>query len=312
MACLPAKPANALTNTHSWADGLLSQRRILVASVTRNCERFIESDISNLYAALKSCRSLSWLVIESDSSDKTLDALQALSLKIPEFRFKSLGSLASSIPIRTARIAHCRNTYLDELESNPLYADVDYVVVADLDGVNNLITAEGFASCWIRDGWDVCTANQRGPYYDTWALRHPVWNPTDCWRQYDFLRSHGIQREVAAWASMYSRMITLPESADWVEVESAFGGLGVYRRNALSDIRYSGVDETGESICEHVWLNRQIRNKGCRIFINPRLINTAHTNQSHQRSTTQTLKRYFLDLRHQAKLRVLRPFSNRS
>jgi hypothetical protein len=299
-----------MNNPHPAAN--LSESSILVAGVARNCEATIQREVSRISHALKSCRALSWLVVESDSSDKTLEALHSLEKSVASFQFRSLGELQQAIPIRTDRIAHCRNVYLDELASNPLYSQVDYVVIADFDGVNNLITLEGFASCWTRTDWDVLTANQRGPYYDIYALRHPVWSPNDCWKQYEFLRHHKIQREVAAWSAMYAKMITIPETEEWIPVDSAFGGLAVYRRRALEGARYAGIDETGEPICEHVWLHNQIRSSGYNIFINPKLINTAGTIQSFDRSFPQTLKRYLLDLRHAAKVRFLNAVSGSS
>jgi hypothetical protein len=278
---------------------------ILVTGVARDCEKTVRNEVLRLFESLKMGKALHWLVIESDSSDKTVDALRGLENEIPGFRFRSLGSLREEMPVRTQRIAHCRNVYLEELRSNPLYSQVDLVVVADLDGVNSLVTAEGFRSCCTRSDWAVCTANQRGPYYDIWALRHPLWSPNDCWQQYEFLLAKGANREIALWTAMYAKMVTIDENADWIEVESAFGGLAVYRRHVLDEISYSGFDETGNPICEHVSLNNQIRSKGHRVFINPRLINTAHTDQAHQRSLPECLKRLFLDLRHKTKKNVL-------
>jgi len=279
----------------------LSEQRILVVGVARDCQKSVRGEVLRLFESLKSCRMLHWLVIESDSSDKTVDTLRDLEKEVPGFRFISLGSLRMQMQIRTQRIAHCRNAYLDELKSNPLYADIDYVVVADLDGVNNLATSGGFASCWLRSDWDVCTANQRGPYYDIWALRHHLWSPNDCWQQYHFLLAMKAKREAALWAAIYTKMITIDESNDWIEVDSAFGGLAVYRRRTLDGIRYAGVDEAGEPVCEHVSLNNKIRSSGYRIFINPKLINTAGTEHSHQRKAVQCLKRSCSDLRREAK-----------
>ncbi len=274
----------------------LSEARILVVGIARNCEKAIRHDVLQLHAAFQGAQQLHWFLVESDSSDKTLEVLASLESELPDFRFRSLGNLASSIPDRTDRIAYCRNVYLEELDSNPLYASVEYVVVADLDGVNNLVTSEGVDSCFTRSDWDVCTANQRAPYYDIWALRHPVWNPNDCLMQYAFLSERGAQRELAAWVSAYGKMITIPESADWIPVDSAFGGLGLYRRAILAGARYSGAGENGEPVCEHVPLHKQLRARGARIFINPRLINTSYTENSRQRTLAHILKRGWLSM----------------
>lgn len=271
---------------------VFSDARILVAGVARNCERTVKSDILRLADSLRGCRRLSWLVVESDSSDKTADVLAYLENEMPNFRFLTLGNLREKMPFRTQRIAHCRNVYLDELRSNAIYSDIDYVVVADLDGINVLINADAFASCWSRTDWDVCTANQRAPYYDIWALRHPIWCPNDHQKQVAFLIAHNVPKEFARWAAGYSKMITIDEEEDWIEVDSAFGGLAVYRRKAIEAGRYFGQDEAGDLACEHVYLHNELRAKGNRIFINPRLVNAGWTPHSFQRTLKGHLCRY--------------------
>jgi hypothetical protein len=274
---------------------------LLVVGVARNCEKSVHDDVLRLFDSMKGHGSLSWLVIESDSQDNTVEALRGLERTVPKFRFISLGSLRHALPNRTQRIAYCRNKYLEQLDSNPLYADIDYVVVGDLDGVNNLITSDGFESCWMRSGWDVCTANQRGPYYDIWALRHSLWSPNDCWKQCQFLLDHKVPREAALMASVYSKYIVLNETDDWIEVESAFGGLAVYRRAALKGAQYVGLDEQGESICEHVVLHRTIRKNGHKIFINPAFVNGADSEHIRERTFVRRLRRHYRAFRDQAK-----------
>jgi len=291
-------------NNPQHAPGI-SEASILVVGIVRNCEKSIRHDVRQLHAAFQGAQQIYWFIVESDSSDKTLEALSSLGRELPNFRFQSLGSLAGSIPKRTDRISYCRNVYLDELNSNPLYSSVDLVVIADLDGVNDLVTSEGVGSCFMRSDWDVCTANQRGPYYDIWALRHFIWNPIDCKKQYEFLRRSGTHGELAAWVSVLGKMITVPESADWIPVDSAFGGLGIYRRAILSGARYAGADENGDEMCEHVLLHNQLRARGARIFINPRLINTAYTEHSQQRKVAQCLRRGCGAMLRKAKVRFV-------
>ena len=272
-----------------------SQSNFLIVGLARNCEKKIRRDILAISRAVSQCRSLSWLIVESDSTDKTVDALGKISHDFSDFRVLSLGSLRESLPLRTQRLAHCRNVYLNELQSNPLYANVDYVIVADLDGVNTLLTASGLISCWEKTGWDVCTANQRGPYYDIWALRHKIWSPCDCLTQNRFLVAHGIRREAARQAAIYSKMITIAEDSEWIEVDSAFGGLAVYRRAALTGVEYVGLDDASDEICEHVTLHKQIKTKGGHIYINPRLINIGKIKHSQVHCLVPRLKRLYWD-----------------
>lgn len=104
-------------------------------------------------------------------------------------------------------------------------------------------------------------------------------------------------------------MITIQETSEWIAVDSAFGGLAIYRRSLLDAARYRGKDENNEIVCEHVWLHRQLKANGARLFINPRMINTADTPQSYERSFLQSIYRFILDLRHEIKIAAMRVFS---
>jgi hypothetical protein len=254
---------------------------ILVVGVARNCAQHIREDILSLKQSLVIFVKIQWLIVESDSDDNTVDTLATLSSEIPSFRFISCGKLQDKYLLRTERIAFCRNIYLKEIQENFLYQDVDLIMVADLDGVNNLITTEAISSCFKRNDWDVCTANQKTRYYDIWALRHASWCPNDCWRQRNFFKKYGLINDEAEFAAVYSKMIYIPKSSPWIEVESSFGGLAIYKKHTLVNAKYIGLRQDGSEICEHVPLHRQLKTLGFKIFINPDLINSEFDENSH-------------------------------
>jgi hypothetical protein len=193
----------------------------------------------------------------------------------PRFNYSSLGTLREQFPRRTERIAYCRNHYLDTLKNNPTYKDVDYVVVTDLDGTNTHLTEENLLSNWKHTDWDVVTANQKGIYYDIWALRHPILSPNDCLGYYHFLVDElGIKKFTARKIAIHSRMITIPKSDKFIEVDSAFGGIAIYKKEVLLDVCYVGIQD-GREVCEHFPLHEQIRRKGYAIYINPNFVNCA-------------------------------------
>ena len=269
----------------------LQRSNILVVGLARNCARHIETDIAKLRLALASFPNLYWLVIESDSSDDTNKRLEALALQISNFRHLSLGALRKKMPFRTERIAHCRNKYLQEIRENPLYESINYMIVADLDGLNDSINEQALLSCWTRDDWDVCTANQRGPYYDVWTLRHSVWSPNDCFEQARFLMQQGISSEKALSAAVFSRMIRIPENAEWIAVDSAFGGLAIYRREVIGSARYVGLNDAGQEVGEHVAFHYSLKKTGAKIFINPKFINASYTEHTQHFLPLGQLKR---------------------
>jgi glycosyltransferase involved in cell wall biosynthesis len=258
----------------------ISELSFAVVGLARNCGNTIKEDIHSINDAVKEAKAVAWLIVESDSNDRTVEQLEKLQAELSNFQFVSLGQLTDTIPKRTDRISFCRNYYAEELRNNPLFSNVDYVVVADLDGLNSKLTKEAFESSWLRNDWDMCAANQDGPYYDIWALRHKEWCPNDCWAQYSFLNTYRLDFARNLWASVYSKMITIPKDSEWIEVESAFGGFAIYKKWMFDECRYVGISKSGEEFCEHVYFHRILKAKGAKLFINPRLINadlTEHT-----------------------------------
>lgn len=257
----------------------LSESRIHIVGIARNIEHVIASDVAKLDEAFNPAKRLTWEILESDSIDGTLAILQQLSSIYSDFKVTTLSNLENLYPRRTERLAYCRNMLLANFQENK--EKYDYLVVADLDGVNGKLTREAIISCWENEDWDVCTANQSGPYYDVWALRHESWSPNDCWKQYHFLRDHNVSEHKALQVAVLSRMVTLPVESEWIQVTSAFGGLAIYKSEILDNgVAYMGLDENSNDICEHVPLNEYLVRKGSKIFINPRLINTDLTEHS--------------------------------
>lgn len=250
-----------------------NRAKFLVVGLVRNCERNLKSDIYTFEQALKTAESVAFLLIESDSDDESLSVLHDFNQDKKNVSFISLGVLRDKYPVRTERIAFCRNRYLQEIKDNPIYNDIDYVIIADFDGINNKLTETSIKSCFKGKDWDVCCANQDGAYYDVWALRHNAWSPNDCNAQQRFLEAHGSGRFRSFLAAVLSRMLTISKTSEWIQVESAFGGCAIYRREVLLNAAYSGLTPEGDEVCEHVDFHRQIREAGGRIFINPEFIN---------------------------------------
>jgi hypothetical protein len=269
----------------------LAEVNLAIVGITRNGARSLARDLAVLRAATAGVGQVQAFIVESDSDDDTVAHLQTQAQAWPALRWASLGRLRETLPQRTLRIAHCRNACLDELASNPLYAGVTHVLVADLDGVCRDLSAAGLASCFqLRVPWDACFANQGDYYYDIWALRHPVWCPGDAWADHAALLPLLGETE-ANNVALFSRMVHIPATAAPIEVQSAFGGLGLYRRSALLAARYQGLDDTGREMCEHVSLHAQMRAAGARLYINPTLISAQRTKHAGRKKFFRTLRR---------------------
>lgn len=274
---------------------ILERSHILIVGTARNVADSISSDIKNLLNAFSDARKISFFVVESDSNDETLKILENLHANVRNFRYVSLGKIEETIPNRIERISYCRNCYLTELRENSLYADCQYVIVADLDGINSKITREAVRSCWIDDQnqWDVCAANQSKNYYDVYALRHEKWSPDDCWEYEKQLLARGMNRITAREKAVLRRQIKIKPGSEWINVQSAFGGLAIYRKEVFDNknAKYSHLSSNGIIQCEHVALHEEIIKQGGKIKINPRLINSGWNGHNNGHRFLRVIKR---------------------
>ncbi len=268
----------------------IGEANVLIAGLIRDGAASLDREVRQLLAATAGFHRVQVLLIESDSTDDTLATLTGMARRAEHIQFLSLGQLEPSLPQRTARLAHCRNAYIEAVRTDPRYRDVDYVLVSDLDGMNGLLDSAALHSCFqVQEAWDVLTANQGGPYYDIWALRHPDWSPDDCLRllsRLEPLFGHEVARDIA----VYSRQVRIPRTSPPIAVQSAFGGLALYTREALLSGGYEGLDPEGFEVCEHVPHHARICAAGHRIFINPQLINTAWTIHTRNKQMGRVIK----------------------
>ena len=83
-----------------------------------------------------------------------------------------------------------------------------------------------------------------------------------------------VEKSRARFAAIHSRMIKIdPEQAP-IEVDSAFGGLGIYKKALLESCEYAGIDQEGIEFCEHVHIHRMMKENGARLFIIPSFLNS--------------------------------------
>ena len=267
---------------------LASPIRVIILGVVRNCESSICEEYSKLLRACRSLEVVDSFFVESDSTDKTYERLLSLSKSNQQFHFESLGDLRLKIPQRIERIRYCRNKYIDYLRMNHTVDSFDYAIVADMDKINSSITAFALNSCFIDTEWDAVFSNQLFGVSDLLALRAKGWVEGDYLVELEesrkelraakiksnflsrfnqFLKYDTTRRRV-----IYDRMRFIGFGKKMIKVDSAFGGIAIYKSWCFFKCDYSSIDSIHE--CEHVSFNLALGKFGARMFINPRFINS--------------------------------------
>jgi hypothetical protein len=266
---------------------ILKNKSIIVVGTVRNVETIITSEISRCYKALSNFKSVYFYLVESDSNDRTLLVLENLKNTLKNFNFKSLGKLETKIPDRLERIRFCRNDYVHFIRSLEIETSPNYVMVADLDGMNSALKSNSVASCFTRNDWDAVVANQTFGYYDILALRHPNWQVNDWTEEFktrkDLIIKHKastlidnfkyfIELEKLKQQVLYSKMIRIRKTSPWIQIDSGFGGNAIYKTEVFLKHDYTKEFDTKET--DHVSLHRKIVRDGGSVYINPKFINS--------------------------------------
>jgi len=262
---------------------------ILVVGTIRNGERILAKEIYRCLKSLKEFQNVSFYIVESDSSDHTAKVLHDLKREIKNFNYIEMGEVRRKLPEQYERIAYCRNEYVRYIRNLDTCESPDYVMVVDLDGMNSALNNKSISSCFDRDDWDAVTANQSFGYYDILALRCNNWQVNDWRDDHQFYRDNLVNSvfvksfypkkikryfdlDKTKYLAIYSKMVRIPKSHDWIEVISGFGGAAIYKKEVFLKFDYSKVSDTKE--IDHVILNRKLTQSGGKIFINPYFINS--------------------------------------
>ena len=266
------------------------KKKILLVGTVSNVAKTIEKEIKIVLQALSVFDRIEVYLVESDSMDATTSILDEQKLNNSNFEYKSLGKLKDKYPNRVDRIAYCRNVYVEYIRKLYTISKWDYVAVADLDGMNFKLNTKGVKSS-IETGinWDGVMANQTFGYYDIYALRARGWVENDCFedlRKYgterlsllsnskgvnSFIRNY-VESDFARHKFIYSKMRKIDKSANWISVNSAFGGFGIYKPWVFLKFNYEKTNRS-YTVSEHVDFHEKTTAAGAKYFINPSMVN---------------------------------------
>lgn len=247
-----------------------SRSKLAVVSICRNAMPHLTNTLSLVDELAGMFRDAAVYVYENDSADGTAEALDswAAARRFATIEHATLHreDFRGFEKERTVALSEYRNRCVAWVRENA--ADASYVAVLDTDAHGGFSTDGVLNSVgWFADmmsrsnssleagamaSWSLFA--QRGvvaddpdaigvAQYDAWAAR---------WNWWDDRRNH-------AWF----HQLFLPIGSPPVPMNSAFGGLCLYKKSAFLSMVYAGGD------CEHVHAHKSMRAAGYQLYLNP-------------------------------------------
>lgn len=265
--------------------------RLAICGVVRNAAAQLRSSLEAIDRICQSSEYAEVILVTNDNEDDTSIVLNEWSRFKKSVRIIDCAGAIDAFPNRVDRLAFARNIYLNEMrERNDT---IDLMIVMDMDGLNANVEASAieYAVLSAPKDWVGIFANQDRAYFDLYALRRDGWVSSDVWADYakstnwmgniafrlfSRLAMQWPRKLISQWYAnkhVYAKQFCIPTSLPFLPVQSAFGGLGIYRYASISRAWYSSRDISGRTICEHVNFHSQLRKGGGRLYICPSLIN---------------------------------------
>ncbi|QWD87133.1 hypothetical protein AOC06_00695 [Polynucleobacter paludilacus] len=289
-------------------NSITHQKRVIFAGIARDCEKFLPNVLEEISSLSEIFIDSAFIFLENDSQDLTKKILNDWGQSKNNFTLLNMDGLGQ-LPIRTLRLEYLRNTYIEFIKKNDVISNFDYLLTLDMDDVNTegLNIDRFIESVQFLDAAAdraAVFANQEGIYYDMWALRHKELCPGDIWEEaLDFVDKFKLSDVEAYQKTFRKRILSFDKNRDFVEVDSAFGGIGIYKLSYVlnNPNPYLGskvkvlmsadkkVLISRMQVCEHVHFHRGIRAIGGKLFINPALINFKNKNENFNPSFFRSL-----------------------
>ena len=214
---------------------------IIICGVVKNCYDKISNNINLSIKTGQLFNNYEIIIYENNSIDKTKQILQEfkqnkniniISEDIDYETIKKNSKIwsykeltGSDHPCRIEQISNSRNKVIEELNKQK-YDNFNYVIWIDLD--SNGWSLEGIIDSFNKkDIWDVVYANgieRNTNYYDMYALRG--------------LNSYFGPEIVGEYFWLNIKQIKL-KSNKLIPVCSAFGGIGIFKKNIFKKYNYS-------------------------------------------------------------------------
>lgn len=239
--------------------------KIVFCGLSKNCGSTLIKNLEFINKFIDTYKDIyiKSIVIESDSEDGSLEHLKKLEANSSiELFIKN--NLEQTISSRIERIAICRNIGLEYIKKN--FVSLDNLIYIPYDNDINLFqnTNEKKFMSLIEELFNEKNVSGIFPisdpyYYDIFALR------AKGWVNYNAQKIVGkLKRTIKLFSFIWNYIFIFrnqlpPNKIKILDVESAFGGIGIYNLKylSLSDLQYVVSKNDKDFYSEHIEFNKK-------------------------------------------------------
>ena len=247
---------------------------VCICLLARDCENALLRNIRKVENISSNFKNAMIIVIENDSIDNTKKILYDWSKKNSKVTILSQDTNEITYPkkqiannknpgtsfYRINKMANFRNLYMNYIEDNKIKCDYLIVIDIDLDDFSDVNVSEVIDNA--PSDWGGLFANGilytkffgkviLRKYYDNYAFL-PIGSHKTSYTCKERHENVDIFRKVFC-------------KQKYVEVRSAFGGIGIYKYELIKGLRYYCIPNTcnleDEVLCEHISINLKLYEK---------------------------------------------------
>lgn len=254
-------------------------KTVIFCGIVRDCAKNLSRNIPVIEKIAAYFKGYQVILFENNSKDRTKHILKTWSnanSNVHVFINDFDESKYKNIPIpveynsafskrRIQKMTDYRNMYLDHIEKNNILAD--YIIIVDMD-VRNIDIKGVLSSFGTDQQWDAIAANSHSLSPRLKRRQHDAYALIEDGKEFMPQTEAMIDENRIGWSLLHKNM-------PFIRVASAYGGLTIYRYQAIQNLRYKIFDNLAGGIevrCEHFSLYQQMREKGYnKIYINPNM-----------------------------------------